>query len=208
MKKVLTLGSFLVLCAALISSSALAGDGKALFTKKFCVNCHGADGHSKTPQYPHLAGQNKEYLVNQFNAIIFGKRELGSSALMKNHPKLKDFSPAEIEDIATFLSGLKRVATPGQVADVAKGEAMFKNMGCPECHGAGGKGMPLGSDPKFAAYPRLNGQHGDYLFWQMKRILEGKRTNNHALTMRDKFKAEKLTDKELRSLASYLSTIE
>lgn len=208
MKKVFTLGLTLLFGATILTTQAMAGNGKALFSKKLCVNCHGPDGHSKTPQYPHLAGQNKLYLINQFNAIIYGKRALGSTALMKKHPKLKSFTPQEIDDIADYLAGLTRIASPGHVsaASVTKGGALFKNMGCTECHGKGGKGMA--NDPKFAAYPKLSGQHGDYLYWQMKRILEGTRTNNHALKMREKFKSEKMTDKELRAIANYLSTVQ
>ncbi|MDT8446385.1 MAG: c-type cytochrome [bacterium] len=206
MKKALIYG--LTLAFAVFSASSLvwAKDGKTLFKEKLCVACHGPAGASKTPQYPHLAGQNKLYLINQFNAIIYGKRELGSTPLMKNHPKLKDFTPQDIDSIAEYLSGLPRVVTPsGSAADVAKGEALFKNLGCTQCHGAGGKGK--GDDPKFLAYPKLNGQHADYLFWQMKRILEGVRTNNHALKMREQFQGEKLTEKDLHAIAIYLSNV-
>lgn len=206
MKRALIYGLTLALSVFMAASPTMAQEGKTLFKEKFCVGCHGEKGVSKTPQYPHLAGQNKLYLINQFNAIIYGKRDLGSTPLMKNHPKLEGFKPGEIDKIAGYLASLPRAHSPsGTKAQAAKGEALFKNLGCPECHGPGGKGK--GDDPKFMAYPKLNGQHADYLFWQMKRILEGKRTNNHALKMREQFQSEKLTKKELRAISVYLSQV-
>ena len=208
MKKALILAITLASALFLTYSPAMAGNGKALFKQKLCMNCHGANGHSKTPQYPHLAGQNKLYLLNQFNAIVHGQRKLGSTVLMANHPKLKGFSPQDIDDITTYLASLPRKASDvhAPAALVSKGEALFKNLGCTKCHGDGGQGK--GNDPKFAAYPKLNGQHAEYLFWQMKRIIEGKRTNNHALKMRETFKAEKLNDAEFKAIAAYLSSVE
>ncbi|OGH01006.1 MAG: hypothetical protein A2600_01065 [Candidatus Lambdaproteobacteria bacterium RIFOXYD1_FULL_56_27] len=208
MKKALVLALMLAFSLTQFAFSALAEDGKALFEKKLCIQCHGEGGRSKTSQYPHLAGQSKQYLTNQFASIVQGKRSAGSTVLMEKHPKLKEFNDKDIETIAGYLSSLPRKASPGEAdaASITKGEVLFKNLGCPQCHGAGGKGM--GEDPQFLAYPKLNGQHADYLFWQMKRILEGTRTNDHANKMREKFKAEKITDVELRSLASYLSSVE
>jgi len=206
MKKALILTIALVFTFFLGAGPATAGDGKALFKKKFCINCHGADGHSKTSQFPHLAGQNKLYLLNQFNAIIHGQRQLGSTTLMAKHPKLKGFSPQDIDDITTYLAKLPRTAADEKspAALVQKGQALFKNLGCEQCHGAGGKGK---AEPKFASYPKLNGQHPDYLYWQMKRILSGKRTNNHADLMRKKFKEEHLSDPEFKAISAYLGSV-
>jgi len=207
MKKALISTIALVFTFFVGVSPVIAGNGKALFKSKFCINCHGTDGHSKTSQFPHLAGQNKLYLLNQFNAIIHGQRQLGSTTLMAKHPKLKGFSPQDIDDITTYLSALPRKAADEKspVALVRKGEALFKNLGCEQCHGVGGIGK---KEAKFSAYPKLNGQHPDYLFWQMKRIIEGKRTNNHAAKMRKKFKEENLNDAEFKAIAAYLGSVQ
>ena len=44
--------------------AALAGDvDKGRDAAKACVSCHGADGISRFPDIPHLAGQNQAYLA-------------------------------------------------------------------------------------------------------------------------------------------------
>lgn len=52
------------------SRSRTIGDypvsGKVLDVQ-VCSSCHGLDGHSSSPIIPNLAGQQKEYLINQLN---------------------------------------------------------------------------------------------------------------------------------------------
>ncbi len=96
-----------VLLSATISSSAFAADldGKKLFTEKTCHSCHGKDASTPVVKgYPSIAGQAKEYLVQQIKDIKEGKRNNGQSAAMKGVMHL--VSDAEIDAIATYLSGL------------------------------------------------------------------------------------------------------
>src|SRR3989339_843682 len=96
----------LLLALALIPAMLFAADGKQLYNEKLCVNCHGEGGTSSSPQFPYLAGQNKQYLLNQFKSIIHGDRKTGSAILMGKHPKLQDFNDAEIEAIIGYLASL------------------------------------------------------------------------------------------------------
>lgn len=95
--------------AIAISSMAFnahAADGKALYTAKMCQTCHGADGKAPImPQYPKLAGQNKEYLVTQMKDIKSGARANGLSAAMK--AMTMSVTDAEFEAIADYLSKVK-----------------------------------------------------------------------------------------------------
>ena len=54
------------------------------------------------PVYPKIAGQNKEYTVQQMKDIRDGGRTNGMSAAMK--PMVASVSDAEIEEIATWLA--------------------------------------------------------------------------------------------------------
>lgn len=59
-------------------------DGAALYTAKACLSCHGEGGNKPLmPNYPKLAGQNADYLVQQMKDIKSGARNNGQSAVMK-----------------------------------------------------------------------------------------------------------------------------
>lgn len=68
-----------------------------------CAACHGKDGVGTQGKYPNLAGQKKEYLVTTLTAFKEGKRD---NAEMK--PMAAMLSPADIEELATYFSGLKK----------------------------------------------------------------------------------------------------
>ncbi len=87
-------------------SSAQALDGGMLFMTKTCIACHGPEGKAPLlPVYPKLAGQNKDYMLQQMKDIKSGKRNNGNSAAMKGvMPLVND---AEMEAIAAYLSQLK-----------------------------------------------------------------------------------------------------
>jgi cytochrome c len=100
----------LLLSAAVIvtlgASSAMAADGKALYTEKLCVTCHGAEGKAPIiPTYPKLAGQNKEYLIAQTTMIKEGVRTGGMTAAMM--PLVAAVTAEEIEAISEYLSSVE-----------------------------------------------------------------------------------------------------
>lgn len=96
----LSLGAVFV---ALMAGSAGAAGGEAVFSEKGCAACHGADGNSPiNSSYPKLAGQNKEYLIQQLKDIKSGVRDNGLTAQMR--PIAQGLSDDEIESIADYLS--------------------------------------------------------------------------------------------------------
>lgn len=98
---VLLAGSLIMM----ISSTAFAADGKALYTAKGCMACHGADAKTPImPLYPKLAGQNKEYATQQMKDIKTGARNNGQTAAMKGI--MAGVSEDEITALAEYLSGL------------------------------------------------------------------------------------------------------
>ena len=85
------------------STTVMAADGEALYKGKACMTCHGAAGKEPImPLYPKIAGQNKEYLIQQMQDIKSGKRSNGQSAVMK--PMMTNVSDEEIIAIAEYLA--------------------------------------------------------------------------------------------------------
>ena len=64
-------GMLAVAQGAIAGGDAAAGKAKAVV----CSACHGLDGNSKNPLWPHLAGQHAAYLVKQMKAFKSGARK-------------------------------------------------------------------------------------------------------------------------------------
>lgn len=80
--------------------------GMQLFSGRFCAGCHGPAG--KTPvssSYPKLAGQNRDYLIQQFKHIKNGIRNSGAAATMS--ALVQSVSDEEIAAIADYLANQK-----------------------------------------------------------------------------------------------------
>lgn len=78
-----------------------AGDGSTRGKEKVavCTSCHGATGVSPAPNWPTLAGQHKDYLVEAIGQYQGGERtDPVMSGLVAN------LSAEDIADIATFYS--------------------------------------------------------------------------------------------------------
>lgn len=101
--------SLAVAAGMMMTQGAYALDGKALYSnpaKGGCMACHGADGNKPLlPNYPKLAGQNKDYMIQQMKDIKSGKRNNGQTAAMKGVMHM--VNDDEIAAIATYLSGVK-----------------------------------------------------------------------------------------------------
>ena len=84
---------------------------------------------------------------------------------------------------------------------VAAGERIYKGgiadkaiAACAGCHSPSGAGIP-------SQYPRLAGQHADYLASSLKAYRDGGRTNNNVMTQ----VAAKLNDREIKAVADYIA---
>jgi cytochrome c len=88
------------------AGSVAANDGPTLYKSKTCIACHGVDGAKPIlPTYPKIAGQNKDYAINQMKDIKSGARNNGQTAAMKGVMHL--VSDAEIAILGEWLSTLK-----------------------------------------------------------------------------------------------------
>ncbi len=162
-----------------------------------CSACHGADGNSGTPANPKLAGQHPEYLVKQLQEFKSGKRK---NAIMGGFASV--LSDEDMRNIAYWAAGQK--AKQGFAKDkalVALGEKIYKGgiadrqiAACAGCHSPTGAGIP-------AQYPRLAGQHADYVMGSLNAYRDGSRAN--AVQMAGV--AAKMNDREIKAVADYVA---
>lgn len=156
-----------------------------------CRHCHGPGGNSALPEVPNLASQNADYLLEQMNKFVHGKRT--SSDFMTG--MIKALTPDERIDIALFLSR-QPVAynTAGKPADAA-GKTTYKLL-CIKCHGETATGSNR--------VPRLAGQQVKYLEDSLRRYRSGKGDRIDPLMAAY---TKNLKDTDIRNLAAYLAAL-
>jgi len=69
-----------------------------------CAACHGIDGKATVPNYPNLAGQNKQYIIAQLEHFRDRTRTGGNSEIM--YPMAMGLTDEQIEEIAEYFSQL------------------------------------------------------------------------------------------------------
>lgn len=92
----------IVLMSALIGTVAhAAGDPRAGQQKSApCQACHGPDGNKTNgPQFPRLAGQHPDYLVQALQQYKNGDRKNPIMA-----PFAAQLSPRDMEDLAAYFA--------------------------------------------------------------------------------------------------------
>jgi cytochrome c553 len=162
-----------------------------------CFICHGAEGESSSPVFPRLAGQNATYVARQLADYRSGKRK--STAMQ---PMVEDLTPADFQALGAYFAS--RPTVGHAVADpelaqmgrfiYARGNPYSGVAACATCHGSDAHGT--------ANLPRLAGQHAQYTENQLKQFNTRERTNDNAVMHGI---ASKLTELELKAVASYLS---
>ncbi|MDQ6684323.1 MAG: cytochrome c4, partial [Pseudomonadota bacterium] len=159
--------------------------------------CHANDGSRGSPANPIIQGQHPEYLVKQLSEFKAGKRV---SPIMQGMAAA--LSEDDMRNVAAFYAG--KQAKPGFAKNkdlAALGEKIYRGgigersvPACAGCHGPSGAGIP-------AQYPRLAGQHADYVETQLVAFRGGVRRNNLAMSE----VAAKLNDREIKALADYVA---
>ncbi|HEX7909063.1 MAG TPA: c-type cytochrome [Paraburkholderia sp.] len=145
-----------------VDNPAVAGKTIAL---QVCSNCHGVKGVSVSPAFPKLAGQRREYLVDQLADFkTHARSDPNAKRFMWGFTHL---SEAQIDELAAYFSSQTPVM--GEAADqslMVEGKAIFTSglpdkgvAACVSCHGKHGEGMNQ--------FPRLAGQHADYVYKQL-----------------------------------------
>ena len=187
--------------SAVHAQDAAAGGRKAAM----CIGCHGIEGYQASfPQVykvPMIAGQGAEYLV-----AALGEYKKGG----RRHPTMRaiaaTLSDQDIADLSAYYaalgaSSIKPVAdTPAQTppADVA---ALLAKGACSSCHGANF------SKPLAPAYPKIAGQHADYLYASLRAYATPDNPNigrDNAIMVGQ---VKPFTARELKRMADYIGAL-
>jgi len=99
-----------VLCA--LTTIAWAGNAErgSEKAKQVCAACHGIDGVSQNPIYPHIGGQYEDYLLHSLRAYKSGARQ---NAIMQG--MVTALSDQDLEDLAVYYatqSGVLKKSPP------------------------------------------------------------------------------------------------
>lgn len=201
----------LSLCAAIVASvtaaSALAqdrvGDPHAGEKKNpLCVGCHGITGyHTGFPEVhkvPKISGQSQKYIVNALKAYKSGERK---------HPSMRgvaaNLTEQDMADLAAYYANNGRLLPEPEKAVGASDKAheLITKGGCTTCHGDNF------SKPMDPSYPKISGQHPDYLYFALKAYkTEGVNLigRNNAIMSGV---AKQFTNAELKVLADYVGSL-
>lgn len=203
MKNVVVLAALLL---GFSGSTLAAGDAAAGKTKAAaCAACHNADGNSVNPIWPKLAGQHETYIVKQLTEFQKGMQTQGKEGRFNPvmAPMAMPLSKQDMEDIAAYFSSQETQMGAAKKATLATGEALWrggdKKAGIPACQACHG---PTGAGNAPAKFPRLSGQHGEYVKLQLQAFRKGERANDMNAMMRDI--ASRMTDEQIQAVADYV----
>ena len=162
-----------------------------------CAACHGQDGNSAVPANPKLAQQHPEYIIKQLQEFKTGTRV---SPVMRGFAAM--LSESDMKNIAYWAASQK--AKPGFAKDkelVTLGERIYRGgladrqiAACSGCHSPNGAGIP-------SQYPRLSGQHADYIAAQLVSFRDGVRKNSVQMNQ----VAARMNDREIKAVADYIA---
>ncbi|HWI14498.1 MAG TPA: c-type cytochrome [Burkholderiales bacterium] len=169
-----------------------------------CSACHGSDGNSGVPVNPSLASQHADYIYKQLTNF---KVDAGKPAERVNPVMTGMVAPLSADDmknLAAYFSEQKMKPRAARNADLVKqGQSIYRAgiaakgvPACSGCHSPNGSGIP-------AQYPRLAGQHPEYITAQLKAFRAGERANDANAIMRTT--AGKLSDKEIAAVSEYVA---
>ncbi len=169
-----------------------------------CIGCHSIPGYQasfpEVYKVPMIAGQGAKYIVSSLVAYKKGERK---------HPTMRGIAASltdkDMADVAAFYEQQGQdapaavpAAAPVPPAQVAE---LLKKGNCASCHG---ESMSKPIDP---SYPKLAGQHADYLYVALKAYQTDKnpkvgRSNPIMMGM-----ARPFTLAEIKVLANYIGSM-
>ena len=181
-----------------VTGDVQAGQKKA----EMCIGCHGIVGYQNSfpeiHKVPKISGQSGPYIVAALNAYKKGDRK---------HPSMRGIAGSlteqDMADLGAFYaSQTDKVAAAAPRTASTAAAALIEKGACASCHGANF------SKPIDPSYPKIGGQHADYLFFALKAYtVEGNnmigRSNGIMAGI-----AKQYTPAEMREIAKYLSTVE
>lgn len=194
-------------CNTLERSTSLANPAvtPTVIAQQVCSNCHGVDGNAESPNFPNLAAQQEPYLITQLKGFkSHGRSDPAGFEYMWGVSKY--LTDEQIAGLAAYYAKQKAKPTwqsrhtPSANADGKKifeeGIAASSVPACKTCHGSEAQGM--------ATFPRLAGQHSDYV---VKQLMVFQRTDERPEGGVMKGIAHLLTHENMEAVAAYLETL-
>ncbi len=185
---------------SLVPHDAAAWDAKVLISRA-CSKCHGFTGVSISPLFPILAGQQASYIEMELQ--LFRLRD-------RSDPHARAFmwgiaralTDDQIRALAQYFSSQPAVSgRPSSNSALAqKGKLIYEGgvperdiLACLPCHGPNAQGIHT--------FPRLAGQHRDYLSTQLQQF----RSNGRESEIMQHF-ISNITDDEIAAVTEYLAS--
>ena len=167
-----------------------------------CSGCHLTEGWGKPDgTFPQLAGQHQSVLIKQLADIRSKNRD---------NPTMYPFALPEsiggtqaMADVTAYISKLPMNPDNGKgkwekgTPEFEQGQKLFADN-CKKCHGDVGQG----NAEKF--YPRIQGQHYEYMHRQFRWIRDGKRRNANPDMVKQ---IKEFSDKDMEMVINYVSRI-
>ncbi len=196
-----------VACATAFSASAqeVKGDAAKGATKiAMCIGCHGIQGYQASfpeiHKVPMISGQGAKYIISALNAYKKGERK---------HPTMRgiadSLSDQDMADVAAYYEShgkdmAPKAAKGGEPSP--KALELVQKGACLSCHG------PVFSKPIDPTYPKIAGQHADYLFVALKSYkTEGNPQMGRSNGVMGAV-AKQFSNNEMRELAAYVSSLQ
>ena len=166
-----------------------------------CIGCHGIVGYQASfpeiHKVPMISGQGAAYIAASLNAYKKGERK---------HPTMRGISESltdqDIADLSAFYAASGVVEGAAPLAKAADGSVKAMELiakgACASCHG------DSFSKPLDPTYPKIAGQHSDYLYVALKAY---KIENNPKMGRGNAIMggvAKQFTNAELKVMANYL----
>jgi cytochrome c553 len=168
-----------------------------------CIGCHNIAGYQasfpEVHKVPMIAGQSAKYIVSALQQYRKGDRK---------HPTMKgiaaSLSDQDMNDIAAYYEQLGKgqlppvpETAPQAPADV---QALLAKGACASCHG-------VNFNKPIDTYPKLAGQHSDYLYVALKAYqVEGNPHVGRSNAIMSA-QAKPFSHAELKTLAKFIGSL-
>ena len=205
-----TLTTLFALAVASVTALSHAQDAKGdveAGKKKIamCIGCHGIPGYQgsfpEVYKVPMISGQGAKYITASLEAYRKGERK---------HPTMRGVATSltdqDIADMSAYYEqhGKTSVELPAKPSREPSVEvaALLTKGACVSCHGDN-FAKPI--DP---SYPKLAGQHSDYLFVALKSYKQEKSSVVGRGNAIMGGVAKQFTNAELKALAGYIGSLD